>query len=678
MSGRLWSLADVRALVDALDVPMSATRDGRLAVVNAPFAAALGLPRDALEGRPWVDLVPPEERNRMQAHAARAPAEGDGAMAQTFPILLVGAGGKRVHLLVRTTWLRAVGDGWYALGTCLELAEAQHAQALSEVLNRAAAAAVAERSESGARARLVEALGEAGFTAAFLAEPGSGPGSASASEPGVQEVLATGRPVFVGPEACLPRAVLLPLGTGQGSPVLRLEGPGLCSQQLPALELFARLCASALPRARLFAELEQKDAASRRALEETRLLLELARTTAGTLELGSILDAAGDFLVRLLDLSNCFILLYDPATQVLRGAAASRKHRAFFRTVEIPLQSPGVAATAARERRPVVEEDTATGRLGRRDLIERFGEKALLSVPLLLRGELLGAVVLDDTRRPRSFSPELVRLAETSAGLLALSVANARLYESLRASYAVLEATRAEMVKRERLAALGELSAIVAHEVRNPLGVIFNAVSSLRRLVPQQGDPELLLDIVAEESDRLNRIVSDLLDFARPRALSLQLEDLDRLLRESLDAALADPALSGRVQIDAQLPSSLPPLPMDRHLLRQALVNVLVNAMQAMPQGGTVRLRVHAERDTQPAFVRIEVADEGSGIPPELLPRVFEPFFTTKARGTGLGLAVVKRIVEDHQGEVRVRSEPGGGTTFTFRLPLVARRASGS
>ena len=436
---------------------------------------------------------------------------------------------------------------------------------------------------------------------------------------------------------------------------------------------FADLLVALLEQRRLRSE-------SARQLSDTRLLLDLARTTSGTLETASILDVAADFLVKLLDVSNCFILLYDEKANVLRGAAASAAHREGFRDVEMPLGAPSVAARAGRERRPVAVEDVSRARGQVNEaLVQRFGEKAVLAVPLTSREELIGVVVVDDVRAPRAFTPALIELAEATCGQLALSIANARLYESLWASYAELAATRAEMVKRERLAALGELSAIVAHEVRNPLGVIFNAVSSLRRLLQPQGDAAMLLDILAEESDRLNRMVGDLLDYTRPRDPVLQPEDLARVLQDSLDAACQQsPGMAERnVVIAQEVEAGLPHVPMDRRLIRQALVNVAVNALQSMPHGGRLQVRASREqRDGQP-LLRIDVADEGPGIPAELLHRVFEPFFTTKAQGTGLGLAVVKRILDEHHGEIAVDSAPGRGTTFTFRLPLAASEAAG-
>jgi signal transduction histidine kinase len=247
--------------------------------------------------------------------------------------------------------------------------------------------------------------------------------------------------------------------------------------------------------------------------------------------------------------------------------------------------------------------------------------------------------------------------------------ANARLFEDLRRSYAELARTQEELVKRERLAALGELSAVVAHEVRNPLGVIFNAMGPLRRLLQPTGDARMLLDIVGEEADRLNRIVADLLDFSRPPVPSLERESLAALLEDLLDAVRNDPSSRG-VTIVAELSPALPPVRIDARMIRQALLNVVQNAIQAMPRGGTVRISAHREEAAGVPWATVVVADEGPGVPPELAAQIFQPFFTTKATGTGLGLAVVKRIVEDHRGRIELGSPPGGGTTFTVRLPI--------
>jgi two-component system sensor histidine kinase HydH len=470
-----------------------------------------------------------------------------------------------------------------------------------------------------------------------------------------------------GGRLCCGAAVRLTRG-GEGYGTLQLlrgSGRPFREADLRLLGTVAELLGTLLEQHRLRAE-------SSRQLTETRLLLDLARTTSGVLDSASILDVAADFLVRLLNVSNCFILLYDEQARELRGAAASTTHRDFFRTVTVPFHSDSLTAKVARERRPIAIEDLAKVPGGyNQELSRRFGEKAVLALPLTSREELIGVVLVDDTRGPRVFGPALIELAEATCGQLALSIANARLYESLWASYAELAAARAEMVKRERLAALGELSAIIAHEVRNPLNVVFNAVASLRQRLKPEGETAMLLDILAEESDRLARMVADLLDYARPREPILQPEDLGRELQEALEAARAQGGPDAQaVTFQVELEPGLPAVPMDRRLIRQALVNVVVNSIQAMPRGGTVKVRARRELYSGREHLRIDISDQGMGIPAELLHRVFEPFFTTKAQGTGLGLAVVKRILEEHRGEIAVESSSDRGTTFTLRLPL--------
>jgi signal transduction histidine kinase len=178
------------------------------------------------------------------------------------------------------------------------------------------------------------------------------------------------------------------------------------------------------------------------------------------------------------------------------------------------------------------------------------------------------------------------------------------------------------------------------------------------------GDAKMLFDIVEEEADRLNRIVGDLLDFARPSLPEVRQELLGRVAEDAVAAAV-QPQVD-RIEIVRELDPALPPVAMDARLVRQAILNVAVNAVQAMPRGG--RLSVRTRREGDRAVVELE--DTGAGIPDEVRERIFEPFFTTKASGTGLGLAVVRRIVEGHGGEVRVRSTPGTGTTFALRFPL--------
>lgn len=255
--------------------------------------------------------------------------------------------------------------------------------------------------------------------------------------------------------------------------------------------------------------------------------------------------------------------------------------------------------------------------------------------------------------------------------LISRFVANA---SELERSSVALRAAQAELLRRERLAAVGEMAAVVAHEVRNPLAIIFNALASLRREKPVSDNATTLLDIMQEESDRLKRVVGDLLDFARPHELSLDEVPPARLVTSA--AVAARPEGQNQVEVDVLVNAdeNLPILTCDEHLLRQALVNLMTNALQASGRKEPVLVRAFSCKAPVSAIC-FTVYDDGAGISKDVASQLFTPFFTTRASGTGLGLAVVKRVVEAHGGEVSWH--PGGddrerGVTFVVTIPVTA------
>lgn len=292
----------------------------------------------------------------------------------------------------------------------------------------------------------------------------------------------------------------------------------------------------------------------------------------------------------------------------------------------------------------------------------------MVSTPLVVGGRLLGT--LSAARRSEElFTEEDINLAQSLSAHFAIVVDQVRLVEDLRNSYDALAATQAEMVRRERLVALGEVAAVMAHEVRNPLGAIFNALASLKRVMKPEGQGAFLLEILQEEADRLNRIVGDLLDLARPFEAQLRPVNAIPLVTGAIDAAMAHDDTTPHVKVRAELDTNLEPFPLDAQLMRQALLNLLLNAVQAMPMGGTITVRVQGVVTNGTRSLKLEIEDQGIGLPVEVQRKIFQPFFTTKAKGTGLGLAVVKRIVDAHHGDIRVSSAPEKGTVFTLTIP---------
>jgi signal transduction histidine kinase len=224
-----------------------------------------------------------------------------------------------------------------------------------------------------------------------------------------------------------------------------------------------------------------------------------------------------------------------------------------------------------------------------------------------------------------------------------------------------------EAAQRERLSSLGRLSTVVAHEVRNPLMIIKSSLHPLRRDGATTEDVRAAVADIDEEVARLNRIVSDILDFARPIKFDLAATDVNALCADAVKAVAAE----GLPDVILDLSPQVPPLVADAERLRLALINILNNARHAVaahPEAPSEAVRV-TTRETADRHVTIEVADGGAGIPPDDLARIFDPFFTTRRTGTGLGLAISRNIIEGLGGTITIMSTQGHGTTVRLTFP---------
>lgn len=237
----------------------------------------------------------------------------------------------------------------------------------------------------------------------------------------------------------------------------------------------------------------------------------------------------------------------------------------------------------------------------------------------------------------------------------------------LAASCEELTTTRAELLRKEQLAALGEMAAVVAHEIRNPVSIIHNALATLAKPAIKPDERETLLRVLQEESTRLNKIVTELLSYVRPLAVTPEVVNLGALLECALASASSAPGVTVVLEGGQDLE-----VVGDAVLLRRVFDNLVENALDAMPRGGSLRVRVGPETRGGRAVAVVLVADTGIGMSAEVVARARDPFFTTRAQGTGLGLAIVERILEAHRGELAIESEPARGTVVRIVLPVSA------
>jgi signal transduction histidine kinase len=262
----------------------------------------------------------------------------------------------------------------------------------------------------------------------------------------------------------------------------------------------------------------------------------------------------------------------------------------------------------------------------------------------------------------------LLILAASSLGMLAVGGVGMHLvFRAQARHHERVNALARALARQERLAAMGHLAAGVAHEVRNPLNAIGIGVQRLQgEFSPVEGEAEFnhLCTVIRGEVARLNTIVQDFLQLARVPALQRESVAVAALLDE-VASLMETEANAHQLHLTFQVPEGLPPLIVDRQQLKQALINLLLNAIQATPAGGSVRVTAEAEGEA----LRIAIMDSGSGIAPDLMDRIFDPYFSTKPDGTGLGLPIALRIIQAHGGTLDISSALDRGTTVAVRLP---------
>ncbi|HHX65465.1 MAG TPA: GAF domain-containing protein [Chloroflexi bacterium] len=424
---------------------------------------------------------------------------------------------------------------------------------------------------------------------------------------------------------------------------------------------------------RLVAELEAEFAEMAQQRRELASLYDIARELTATQDLGDLLESIIDKAIVLVGAERGFVVLSRPEGGYY-VAAARRFSAGEVAETDDAFSSSLIERVMAR-REPILTKNVQMDdRFELTQSIVVQNIRSVIAVPLVARSELLGAIYVDTRLGTRLFGEDELRLLEAMASQAAMAIRGAKLYddmcrsnEQLRAALDQLRDAQTQLVQAERLAAVGRLAAGVAHELRNPLMVMRNSLYYLDRLLAmgKTDSPDVWRRYITKmdgEIDRQSKIINDLLFFSRNRPRTLTQVDLNALLRE----VLMRTPMAESIEVREELQSDLPELRVDADQLQQVFINLIVNAVQAMPEGGTLTV---STRSTE-YHVIAEVADTGVGMSEEDLERLFQPFFTTKERGIGLGLSVSHSIIEAHRGKIAVSSEPGRGTRFTVELPL--------
>lgn len=406
--------------------------------------------------------------------------------------------------------------------------------------------------------------------------------------------------------------------------------------------------------------------------EQLRLKARLFETLARvgqTINSALNLDDALQLITReaciMMNAKMCSLMLLEESREWLELRASYGAGQAYVQRPKLSV-AESLVGVVVRRRKPLQVENVQTSsRYQSTELARREGLVALLSVPLLFAGQSIGVLSVY-TDRAYKFSDEEIRILSALAELSAIAIEKARLYER------VVDVEE-QLRQNEKLSALGLLAAEVAHEIRNPLTVMKMLYHSLDLKFPKADPRAKDAQILGEKIEHLNKIVEQILAFARttepkfaPVSLNELVEELGLLVRHKLR--------NQNIQFTHKLDANLPLVMADATQLEQAFLNLILNAAEAMPSGGKLTVTSQAvtvDNSVKSTHVVVEFKDTGEGMTEEQRKRAFSSVLsTTKAKGTGLGLAIVGRVVETHRGEIQIKSRVGHGTSISVLLPL--------
>lgn len=421
--------------------------------------------------------------------------------------------------------------------------------------------------------------------------------------------------------------------------------------------------------------IRRSERALRRRNQELAALVEISHMVTSSLDLDEVLRATIKGIREILRVEAGSLVLVDAEADrlVFRTTFSPEQGWMSGRTIQ---PGEGIVGYVVRTGEPQLVNDVARDPHFSPEADEEPGivAHAILCAPLKIHERVLGAIEVIN-KIGGEFTGEDLELLQAMAASVAAAVENANLYSELAEFARELERSQAQLVQAEKMAAIGRLAASLAHEINNPLQAIHNSLHlSLHRGLDEEKRAQYL-SMAQGEVQRLIEIVQRMLDFYRPSRGDVAPADLNGVVENVL--ALAEKRLQhGQVCVHTYLSPDLPRLPIVADQISQVFLNIIINAIEAMPAGGDLYLETQLAEGGE--WVLVSFRDTGVGMSSEQVANLFEPFYTTKPDGTGLGLAISYGIVERHGGTIEVSSRPGQGTTFIVKLPVRPVNAEGT
>ncbi len=397
-----------------------------------------------------------------------------------------------------------------------------------------------------------------------------------------------------------------------------------------------------------------------------------------TLEIDEILRLVLEGVIKNIGFDRARLYLVNEKRNVLECKMAVGIDEERTKGITLPLDPEGsIVARSVLEKQPFTIPDASKDPRVNPALKDKLNLHSLVVIPLLAKQKALGAIAADFVEPNKNLTQESLESVMVFAQQAGLAIHNAFMYQELKTFSQEMEAkiqqttadlrkAEAQLIRSEKLASLGQLAAGIAHEIRNPLTSINILIHSLTENPSFGNSHKEDFRVIEEEIHRINEILDRFLRFAKPAAPLLERTDVASIFEETLH--LIRPQIEKRSVVLQKEFQALPLILMDREQIKQVALNLLLNAVQAMPRGGTLTLRGQNSEDGQ--WIRVSIQDSGMGIPGEDMDKLFDPFFSTKEGGVGLGLSIAHRIIDQHRGKIEVESTPGVGTLFTVWLPI--------